>query len=433
MRLLKKIIICLALLVMGGQAKAQYLRIYHIGVGQGDCTLIVGADYLSGTTDGVTFSLLIDSGNKMNDNKLGEVFKFIKDTLDKYTNGYLTYLVVSHLHSDHLGNMPKLIQKISTEPNMVKNLQVIDRLAFQKIYGSPVDQCWDYGTSNVVNEYINAVNTYLPGKRILCASTASLLPLQNIGMWCLSANGVVNGNSFIPTSGPLSENDLSFSFVLAFNGFKYFTGGDVGGGAPYADGETPISNFITGVFPSPFHSCFLKSSHHGSGHSTNATFLNVFNPFAAVIPSALRSFNGTRIPVYSTINAFATAGTNLYYTYTVPGTSNYWTGPVEEYRDINIFIDQAPGFGQNIPIRMSYMNRDKTTLQPTSAVTDLTITCTKAHPAPSKAMHLLMEPFRKVSASLKVVSRRIPLFPVHHAENYVTEEKALQMEKVQDQ
>jgi len=206
MSFLKKAAACLALFfaLAAGEARAQSLRIYQLGVGQGDCSLIIGKDYRVSDDKLISFSVMIDSGNSMSDNKLAYVWAFIKDTIDKYCNGRLDYVVISHMHADHLGNFAKLIEWMDNNDKVQPYVQFVDRLAFADIYGEPEDECWDEPRSKVVKAYIDAINTYFPTRRDRSPSGSYLFPekLKNIEIECLSANGVANGKSFVTGAKP---------------------------------------------------------------------------------------------------------------------------------------------------------------------------------------------------------------------------------------
>lgn len=391
MRNFRKISLSVFLFFLMQCAVAQSLRIYHIGVGQGDCTLIIGLDKSNETNKDISVSMLIDSGDKMNDDKVNVLYKFIKDTLNKYTGGILNYLVVSHMHSDHVGNMVKILNKIYQDSKMKSALNIIDRFTFAHVYDNPEDECWDYEHSDVVSDYLAETMTHFPNQRMACESVSDLtMNFKNITIMCMTSNGLIAGENFVkPKSStkpnlPKSENDLSFGFLILFNGFQYFTGGDIGGGSPYSDGETPLANFVAEEFTSPFHVCGLKVSHHGSGHSTNKRFRDVFAPRLGIIPSALKAFKTTKLPVKSTIDYLTGLGCALFYTF-IPSGDNYYSGDATAYRDIDMVIPAPPGYNKPITMEIRRINRNKDNMNLVdNTLSDTTVTCTKPHPMPTE-------------------------------------------------
>ena len=425
----KKAAVCFLLLfaLAVREAQAQWLRIYHLGIGQGDCTLIIGNDKKVSDNTDLTFSVMIDSGNTMSENKLAHIWGFVKDTIDKYCSGRLDFVVTSHLHADHVGNFPKLIEWMHNNKKVEPVVHFVDRMAFDDVYGEPEDECWDAPRSRIVKDYLNAIVKYFPARRLRVSSGSYLFPeeLKNIRIQCLSANGVANGESFVTGSKPKNENDLSFSFMVTFNGFHYFTGGDIGGGSPYLDGETPIADYVVDNYPDPFHACFLKVSHHGSYHSTNERFLYIFEPYAAVVPSALKSFRGTQLPTYGTLEALTDSGALLYYTYTV-SNDKYYTGTPVDYRDVDIYIPAPPGYEHDIPIIISQQLRNKETMELKGVPILSTITCDKQHEEPTMeeeaARRLAREAAPKVVPVYKTIIA-FPKTPAHKAQQPSTQHK----------
>jgi hypothetical protein len=182
----------------------------------------------------------------------------------------------------------------------------------------------------------------------------------------------------------MDENDYSYVFLLTFQGYHYFTGGDVGGAYPYEDLETPIATYLNTYPITGFHCCSYKASHHGSANSTNATFLNCIKPQLTVIPSALRSFNGTQLPGQSTVEALLAASSTIYFTY-IYVTSPY-SGAISSYNDVYLQLTD-PGYGSNIPITVGQRLRSKSSpYQPTALFTTGTFTCTLAHNPPTSSL-----------------------------------------------
>ena len=75
-------------------SNSNYLSVHFIDVGQGDCILINVNDY----------NLLIDSGPSTARNDL-------LNYLDKLDIFKLDYVIATHPHEDHIGNMDALIHK----------------------------------------------------------------------------------------------------------------------------------------------------------------------------------------------------------------------------------------------------------------------------------------------------------------------------------
>jgi len=88
---------------------------------------------------------------------------------------------------------------------------------------------------------------------------------------------------------PPSENDLSIGFVLSFGNFQMFIGGDTSGenyesqyGYKYHDMESCIADDSYFLQKYSGHLEVLRVNHHGSSHSTNPKFTDVFDPKVAI-------------------------------------------------------------------------------------------------------------------------------------------------------
>ena len=88
---------------------------------------------------------------------------------------------------------------------------------------------------------------------------------------------------------PPSENDMSVGFILSFEKFQLFVGGDLSGenydskwGYRYHDTETCLAqdNIVKQRYGG--HLEVLRASHHGSRHSTNQAFVNMFSPTVTI-------------------------------------------------------------------------------------------------------------------------------------------------------
>jgi hypothetical protein len=87
-----------------------------------------------------------------------------------------------------------------------------------------------------------------------------------------------------------SENDLSVAFVLSYGQFDMFIGGDTSGqndtstfGYSYHDTETCLARDTSVVNQYGGSIDVLRVNHHGSDHSTNQLFLDVFDPTVSIV------------------------------------------------------------------------------------------------------------------------------------------------------
>jgi competence protein ComEC len=396
---MKKILLLPILIILWHAAYTETIQIHHIGVGQGDATLIII------TNDaGEAASILIDAGNSSG--KGEAVAATIMTYPELVKNKKLDLIIVSHLHSDHLGGIQ------TTMTSLLSNgwglgvvidrggtfVPGIDSAGFDGIDTDPDnDPSEPIPTSVLVKRY-NAFVEDLLAHRALSgrynvhlgvnvmgfitgfACSTSLRSLTSNGLACNKANDVAGCDDWRDQrSNARNENDYSYSFLLQLGSFKYFTGGDIGGNSSrYLDLETPlISYFRTRPDATGFHFCGYKASHHGSAHSTSTEFVNYTRPTVTVVPSALRSFNGTKLPSQSTLSRIEASSTNrsIYYTYV--SDDRPYRGKVTTYMDIILLVDGS-NYESTHAMLVKGVTRHKTTLTPASsfAFTE-TVTCTK--------------------------------------------------------
>jgi beta-lactamase superfamily II metal-dependent hydrolase len=390
-------------------ARSQRLEIHHIGVGDGDATLVIGIDVTkTGFMDTVT--LLIDGQRSSRAGQ--EIWRYVQDSLKVLTPNRkkLDFLVLSHLHIDHYGGLISFIENLQDANWKID--YVIDRdgagptskinwgldSSFKYIC---VDDDVDLPTfTRTARRYLSLANDYnhstvFAGQDLFVGKN-----FTNLSMFCLASTGAALGKTptgyeptmFIRYNGntgyyiPYNENDLSLVFNLGFKTFNYFLGGDIGGGRPYADGETPIANFLASYFgQGKFHYCGIKVSHHGSAHSTNDNFLKGVTPTMAVIPACLRTYSGTALPTQSTINALGNSSVknNIKFCFEPynPGTpASYWTPRnMQYYQDVSIKILSLPVAGQDINMQIITRRRRTDNYAYIEGPQISTITCTQAH------------------------------------------------------
>lgn len=408
--LLKKICLALFISVCMMSAKSQQSRveIHHIGVGDGDATLIIGIDTTqTGFIDTVT--VLIDGQRSSNPG--AEVWRYVRDTLRALapTKKKLDILILSHIHIDHYGGLNWVLTELAAAKWDIGT--VIDREG----KGFPTNVTWTLDSSYkyvcvdqtvtyptftaTAKKYATLVNKY---DRVTVQPGTNIFAFKNfkhLNMYCLAAVGAalvktqigfstamfLKQNTSTKAYIPYNENDLSFVFNVGLNTFNFFTGGDIGGGAPYADGETPIAKFLTDAFQGNFHYCAIKVSHHGSAHSTNPAFLAGVKPSFAVIPASLRSYSGTALPTQSTINALgaSTVGSNIkfcFIPYNPQTPASYWTvGNRQYYQDVVLKVIGLPTLGNPINIQVTTRKRNNEHYGYIGAPDNTTFTCTQSH------------------------------------------------------
>ncbi|MCR4944335.1 MAG: MBL fold metallo-hydrolase [Clostridium sp.] len=199
------------------------LKVHFIDVGQGDCILLQQGE----------FNMLIDGG----DNKSEEL---IKNYLEKQKIKKLDYVVVTHVHEDHIGSLDYVINYFNIGKVYFPRQTTINK-DFQKV----LDACSDK------NLYINSPKVgeeFKFGKASCTILSPSKENYEDI-------------------------NDSSIVIKVVLGHTSFLLTGDAGKEAE----EEMVSNNLD------LKADVLKIGHHGSKSGTTDKFLEKVNPKYAVI------------------------------------------------------------------------------------------------------------------------------------------------------
>ncbi len=281
------------------------LEIHHIATGRGDATLVVAPD---GTTilidagaiySGGPFNLdLQPNGSK----RPGEwMARYVERRLRAVGSSELDYMVVTHIHPDHVGDVDPSLPKakdgdyrltgVSDFAAQIPVGTVLDR-------GAPDYADVDIRTAPFARNYIAFIQARLAAgsrverlragadNQIHLAKDASAFPgfsFRNIAVngavWTGRGNGT---RQVIPPPGVLKpedvpdENAYSAAFRLGYGKFAYFTAGDLtsntfDGELPWRDVESPAAEVAGRVD-------VAVAAHHGLFDSTGADVVRASQP-----------------------------------------------------------------------------------------------------------------------------------------------------------
>jgi beta-lactamase superfamily II metal-dependent hydrolase len=120
----------------------------------------------------------------------------------------------------------------------------------------------------------------------------------------VDGNGALIAGNFSGDANPPSENDYSIGVVLSYGDFDEWLGGDLDG--EYAGGFGYIYHDIElSTAPEVGDVDVLKANHHGSSHSSSATFINQLDPEVSVV--SLGDGNSYGHPTQTTDRLLATS------------------------------------------------------------------------------------------------------------------------------
>ncbi len=202
------------------------LNVYFTDVGQGDCTLFVND----------TYSMLVDCGE-------AEYADVVIKEINSFDIETLTYIVVTHAHSDHMGGMAQIIEEIGA----------------QYIIISEPSQSSAEGT--MYENFLDAAES--SGAQIIISEPEYTFSIGNLKCEILAPFNVSSSN----------ENNNSIVMYCTFGSTSFLMTGDA---------ETEVEKQIIKAYPD-LRADILKIGHHGSKTSTSEDFLKLISPDTAVI------------------------------------------------------------------------------------------------------------------------------------------------------
>jgi beta-lactamase superfamily II metal-dependent hydrolase len=396
-----------------------YLQIHQIGGGYGDATLIIAVD--ESKVEGKQWDTCVVLIDGQSSSEAGaEVWRYSRDTLQVLfpDRKIIDYIIISHLHTDHFRGVQTFIDSAKDASWKIGYIGLPSQITYNP--GGADDDCYleEVSTTNKsqATDFLSYITTSgIPNGVIQLKNDLFYKSnIANMTMECIVAGGSTinpeNGNpySFLKDGMVKNENDLSYGWLISFEGFHYITMGDLGGpSSSYSDGETYATQYLVGRFKNDnYHLCAYKVGHHGSAKSTASDFVEKNNPTFPVIPARLKSYNSTALPTSEVINSFLSNGTTtglntstngkIYYTFIPQNAgvqSSYWTkdnflyyqdivlkiyahtgmdtgDPEEDYKVREITIISAPKDSD-------YQYHNKNSAVPSTTIG--TYNCTKGH------------------------------------------------------
>ncbi len=299
-----------------------YFDIHHINTGRGNSTFFVFPD---GTT------LLLDAGDlnpgpflrknaplkvapaRPNESKTAGqwIVEYIRQTMPVGRQPRLDYLLVSHFHGDHYGELSERSKPApgqsyrQTGVTEVGSLLPVGTLLDRgyPAYDFPTDLRRFYGgdESTFLN-YLTFVDARVrQGSQVTMLRAGSEQQIvcrqqpntsTNFRVRAVKVNGTIwtgtaeqtkthfTADSVLDAQGRFNENPLCVALKFSYGPFDYFTGADNTGlrgyGLPHwFDTETPMAKAVGPVEA-------MTLNHHGNRDASNETFLQTLNPRVAV-------------------------------------------------------------------------------------------------------------------------------------------------------
>ncbi|OHR61176.1 DNA internalization-related competence protein ComEC/Rec2 [Staphylococcus sp. HMSC061G12] len=267
------VIFILGSIIITYSASLPHLRFTALNVGQGDSFLF---------ETGARQRILIDTGGKaQNENELFDfstknanashsISKFhVLPTLRKRGISSLDYVIITHPHADHIGELDYIISHVH-----------IKRL--------------------IINFKSYPTHTLMQLKDLCHKYKTTLLDVNSISSIKLGDNKIKFYNTAITQSKDL--NDHSIIALIQTKTYNILTTGD----ATIKNEQKLLSNYKLPKID------ILKVGHHGSKTSNSEVYLNTIHPTYSIISSGQN--NVYKLPNKSVVDRLKKVGTKLYNT-----------------------------------------------------------------------------------------------------------------------
>lgn len=280
-----------------------YLDIHHINTGKGECAFFI-------LPDGTTF--LVDAGAtqrtypsvthpKPNASRTpGEwISRYIKHILKGLSEEKLNYVLLTHFHYDHIGQLSPEAKTSKTGAYKLTGItEVAEFIPFDKVvdrgwpnYNWPEPSSYDFAHNYIKFVKFNQQNRNFEVEQFKVGTNKQFFLLNkpdkypNFEIRNIACNGHIwtgvgtNERNHFPLLENLevkeypSENMCCAAFRLSYGKFDYFNGGDITAGVPgtWQDVETPV-----GLVTGPVDVCI--ANHHACNDAMSTNFLRAVRP-----------------------------------------------------------------------------------------------------------------------------------------------------------
>jgi competence protein ComEC len=244
------------------------LRVTFLDIGQGDCALIQTADDQNILVDCGTMTFTYNSGERT-----------IAPYLRRNGISKIDLLIITHLHSDHIGGINYLLQNFKIGKILESGQRI--RTQFTKTMDSLI------ACNGITREKIRSGDL--------------INDLNNLRLYFLFPT-----NDFVDAAGNTIGNNLnngSVTFILKYKDTRFFFGGDI---------EKEAEKFLNDTYSDFLRTDILKVAHHGSNTSTTILFIIKNKPEYAIISCGM--FNKFNHPSDIVLNRLENMGVKTYRT-----------------------------------------------------------------------------------------------------------------------
>lgn len=291
------------------------LEIRHLDVVGGDSTLIFIRD---NDSKKILYKLLIDSGAEGSGgsvlttylNGVAELREDVTVNNEPKRLAVLDCIIATHYHLDHIDGFTRfgtagiLFRRYMDNGGYTANNQLL-KARHGEGKGVAGTTIFSQYASTVQANRVGAEAARLLAIPFIAADAVlpgagapfvvKLGETTGITLTCYCANGIlasgkdVLGEQKRQKNRAPSPNDLSLAFVLEWDGFRYFTAGDLSGDLTkksYYDIESALITYLTDTTNGPVKDkgvSVLRVSHHGSEHSNQPDLFTKLKPQVIIV------------------------------------------------------------------------------------------------------------------------------------------------------
>lgn len=321
-RMLSLVLLLIGVIFSSSVANAAWttgkFEIYVFDVGQADSQLIVSP---TGKT------LLIDAGERSwnSGTNAATIAGKIRGVMGNSFN-HLDYILTTHMDNDHIGyinyggiwallnqhnfTVGKLIHRdagVWTDSNGDNICDKDNEITWHNAGNvSNTGKNWICYVTNPANASTLHNEVAIPGSstQIDLGGGVTVKIIESDAKDVMMADGTtpVSGNHTADINPP-SENDYSITTKITFNKMDYVTGGDTDGEYATSSYGYTYNNIESFIAPKIGKVEIVRANHHGSGHSSNQTYIDTLNPEVSFISCGSNSYGHPDQTVLDRLNA----------------------------------------------------------------------------------------------------------------------------------
>ena len=227
--------------------------------------------------------IILQSGDEVAvvDTGFDEQYEQVRDYLCELGVKRISFILLTHFHRDHYGNIPNLITDYQVDTVYLKRYSGLDCTT---AWGTEADDTYRQSETDKFSEMVKSVQKK---SRLVFAEDISVIPFGRYELKLFSSENsikeIYEDKSFPETYHriALSENQNSLAVFIKADGKNIFLGGDV---MDYPSPHPKANHVCCRIAHSINEQIDIyKAPHHGTVHTACEEALSIFRPRTAII------------------------------------------------------------------------------------------------------------------------------------------------------